>query len=72
MLPRVSVSRIENYLKCPFQFYASNVLRLEEEPEDADTRTPLERGRFLHELFESFFNEWQRRGHGRITGCPGP
>jgi RecB family exonuclease len=69
VLPRVSVSRIEGYLKCPFQFYASNVLRLEEEPEDADTRTPLERGRFLHELFESFFREWQRRGHGRITGA---
>lgn len=69
MLPRVSVSRLEGYLKCPFQFYASNVLRLEEEPEDEDGRTPLERGRFLHELFETFFREWQRRGHGRITGA---
>jgi RecB family exonuclease len=69
ILPRVSVSRIEGYLKCPFQFFASNVLRLEEEPGDEDTRTPLERGRFLHELFESFFREWQRRGHGRITGA---
>ena len=69
VLPRVSVSRIEGYLKCPFQFFASNVLRLEEEPGDEDTRTPLERGRFLHELFELFFREWQRRGHGRITGA---
>jgi RecB family exonuclease len=69
VLPRVSVSRIEGYLKCPFQFFASNVLRLEEEPGDEDARTPLERGRFLHELFESFFREWQRRGHGRITGA---
>jgi RecB family exonuclease len=42
------------------------VLRLEEQPEDEDTRTPLERGRFLHELFERFFAEWQRRGHRRI------
>ncbi|MGH9384682.1 MAG: PD-(D/E)XK nuclease family protein, partial [Vicinamibacterales bacterium] len=69
VLPRVSVSRIEGYLKCPFQFYASNVLRLEEEPEDEDSPTPLERGRFLHELFEAFFREWQRRGHARITGA---
>ena len=30
-------------------------------------RTPLERGRFLHELFETFFHEWQARGRGRIT-----
>ncbi|MGQ0737053.1 MAG: PD-(D/E)XK nuclease family protein [Acidobacteriota bacterium] len=63
---RVSVSRIERYLDCPFRFYASEVLRLEEEPEDEDTRTPLERGRFLHELWEQFFRAWQARGHGRI------
>jgi RecB family exonuclease len=65
-LPRVSVSRLERYLDCPFRFFASEVLRLEEEPEDEDTRTPLERGRFLHELWEWFFAEWQKRGHGRI------
>ena len=35
-LPRVSVSRLERYLKCPFQFYATNVLQLDEEPEDED------------------------------------
>ena len=29
------------------------VLRLEEQPEDEDTRTPLERGRFLHEIVGS-------------------
>jgi ATP-dependent helicase/DNAse subunit B len=62
----VSVSRLERYLDCPFRFFASEVLRLEEQPEDEDTRTPLERGRFLHELFERFFAEWQRRGHRRI------
>ncbi len=66
-LPRVSVSRLERYLDCPFRFFASEVLRLEEQPEDEDTRTPLERGRFLHELFERFFAEWQRRGHRRIA-----
>lgn len=65
-LPRVSVSRLERYLDCPFRFFASEVLRLEEQPEDEDTRTPLERGRFLHELFERFFQEWQKRGHNRI------
>ena len=66
-LRRVSVSRLERYLDCPFRFFASEVLRLEEQPEDEDTRTPLERGQFLHELWERFFAEWQRRGHGRIT-----
>jgi RecB family exonuclease len=65
-LPRVSVSRLERYLDCPFRFFASEVLKLEEQPEDEDTRTPLERGRFLHDLFERFFAEWQRKGRRRI------
>jgi RecB family exonuclease/inactivated superfamily I helicase len=68
VLPRVSVSRLERYMKCPFQFYVANVLQVSEEPEDETSRSPLERGRFLHELFETFFHEWQARGHGRITG----
>lgn len=66
-LPRVSVSRLERYMKCPFQFYVSNVLQVPEEPEDEVSRSPLERGRFLHELFETFFHEWQARGRLRIT-----
>jgi RecB family exonuclease len=67
VLPRVSVSRLERYMKCPFQFYVANVLQVQEEPKDATSRSPLERGRFLHELFETFFHEWQARGQGRIT-----
>jgi RecB family exonuclease len=66
-LPRASVSRVERYLECPFRFFAAEVLRLEEDLEDEGTRTPLERGRFLHELFERFYAEWARRGGGQIT-----
>ncbi|MDP2055078.1 MAG: PD-(D/E)XK nuclease family protein, partial [Acidobacteriota bacterium] len=69
VLPRVSVSRLERYLKCPFQFYVTNVLQVDEDPEDENTRSPLVRGRFLHELFETFFHEWQARGRGRITAA---
>ena len=68
-LPRVSVSRLERYLDCPFKFYASQVLSLDEPPEDEDTRTPLERGLFLHELFERFFTAWKGAGHGAITAA---
>lgn len=64
---RISVSRVDRYLKCPFQFFATEVLKLEEEPEDEDAPPPWERGRFLHALFEAFFREWQARGHGSIT-----
>jgi RecB family exonuclease len=69
VLPRVSVSRLERYLKCPFQFYVANVLQVDEEPQDENMRSPLERGRFLHELFETFFHEWQAQGRGRITAA---
>jgi len=66
-LPRVSVSRIDRYLKCPFQFFASEVLGLEEEPDDGERPPPWERGRFLHAIFEAFFREWQQDGATRIT-----
>jgi RecB family exonuclease len=66
-LPRVSVGRVDRYLGCPFQFFSTEVLRLEEEPEDEDAPPPWERGRFLHALFEAFFSEWQARGRGPIA-----
>jgi len=65
-LPRVSISRLELFLNCPFKFFAAQVLKLEEQPQDEAVQTPLQRGRFLHELWERFFDEWQTRGHGRI------
>ncbi len=68
-LPRVSVSRLERYLDCPFKFYASQVLSLDEPPEDDDGRTPLERGLFLHELFERFFAAWKGAGRASITAA---
>src|SRR4029079_9211024 len=69
VLPRVSVSRLERYMKCPFQFYVSNVLQVAEEPEDETSRSRLGCGRCVHELFETFFHEWQSRGRGRITAA---
>ncbi len=65
-LPRVSISRLELFLNCPFKFFAAQVLKLEEQPEDEAIQTPLQRGRFLHDLWERFFDEWQTRGYGRI------
>jgi RecB family exonuclease len=67
LLPRISVSRLERYLDCPFKFYASQVLGLEEPAVDDEGPTPLERGLFLHELFEKVFAAWTAAGHGAIT-----
>ena len=62
-----AVSRLERYLECPFKYYAAHVLKLPEERDEQAWMTPQERGHFVHEVFESFFLEWQRLGHGAIT-----
>jgi RecB family exonuclease len=62
-----SLSALERYQECPFKFFASEVLRLEEAPEDEETLSPRARGRFIHELFQRFFEAWDARGAGTIT-----
>ena len=62
-----SVSSLERYLQCPFQFFSERVLRLEEDPEDEATLNPKELGIFVHDVFQKFFEEWNRRGHLGIT-----
>lgn len=62
-----AVSALERYLDCPFKYFARHTLGLEEEDEEEQTMTALERGRFLHRVFEEFFRAWQSDGHGAIT-----
>lgn len=62
-----SLSALERYQDCPFKFFASDVLRLEEVPEDESTLSPRARGRFIHEVFQRFFEAWDARGTGAIT-----
>jgi RecB family exonuclease len=62
-----SVSALETYIGCPFKFFAQHVLRLEEEPDDEEVMDPRRQGQFVHEVFESFFKEWQDAGHRAIT-----
>ncbi len=62
-----AVSSIERYLDCPFKYFAAYVLRLPEERAEESGMTPQERGQFLHEVFESFFESWQSSGRGTVT-----
>jgi RecB family exonuclease len=62
-----TVSSLERYLECPFRFFSERVLKLEEDPEDEASMTPKELGIFVHRVFEAFFKEWTRQGHGGIT-----
>ena len=65
--PAYSLSALERYQDCPFKFFAADVLRLEEVPEDESTLSPRARGRFIHEVFQRFFEAWDARGVGAIT-----
>ena len=67
--PGFSLSALERYQDCPFKFFAADVLRLEEEPEDESAMTPRGRGRFIHEVFQRFFEAWDARGGGPITAA---
>jgi len=62
-----SVSALERYQDCPFKFFASDVLQLDELPEDDAALSPRARGRFIHEVFQRFFEAWDRLGEGAIT-----
>ncbi len=62
-----SVSSLERYIQCPFRFFSERVLSLEEDPEDEATLNPKELGIFVHEVFQRFFEEWNRQGHLGIT-----
>ena len=62
-----SLNALERYQDCPFKFFAADVLKLEEPPEDEPMLSPRARGRFVHEVFQRFFEEWDARGHGTIT-----
>jgi RecB family exonuclease len=62
-----SLSALERYQDCPFKFFAADVLQLEDVPEDEETLSPRARGRFIHEVFQRFFEAWDRLGVGVIT-----
>ena len=62
-----AVSAVERYLECPFKYYAAHVLQLPEERDEETGLTPQERGQFVHEVFERFFEEWHEAGWRTIT-----
>ena len=62
-----SLSGLERYQDCPFKYFASDVLRLDEPAEDGAALSARARGRFVHELLQKFFEAWDARGEGAIT-----
>jgi ATP-dependent helicase/nuclease subunit B len=59
-----SLSALQKFSSCPYQFLLSAILRLEpaEEPEPLQKLDPLTRGALFHEVQAEFFRELQREG----------
>ncbi len=61
------MSSLDRFVDCPFVFFAEQVLRIREEPDDEEGLSPRMQGRLLHEVFETFFREWQDAGHAAVV-----
>lgn len=59
---RYSVTQLESYGTCPFQFFSGRVLRLAPAGELEETLSPLERGGVLHEILFEFYISRRERG----------
>ncbi|MEX2270560.1 MAG: PD-(D/E)XK nuclease family protein [Vicinamibacterales bacterium] len=62
-----SVSALETYLRCPFRYFARQVLKLPEERDDEPGMTPQERGQFLHQVLHTFYASWDASPGGAVT-----
>ena len=65
-----SVTELETYAKCPFQYFTNNVLKLDGKDEDGeDELSSLERGSLLHQVLFTFFYNRRERGDSPISQC---
>ena len=63
-----SVTELETYAKCPFQYFVNNVLKFRVEEDDAeDELSSLTRGSLLHDVLFEFYNN--RREAPPIRQC---
>ena len=58
---------LEQYLACPFKYFARYELGLEEEPGGESALSPLARGAILQRLTAAFWTAWQADGERAIT-----
>ncbi len=64
-----SVTELETYAQCPFQYFTGNVLRLRVEEEEEDELSSLERGSLLHRVLRTFYYNRREREEPPIGRC---
>ena len=65
-----SVTELETYAQCPFQYFASEILGLsldDEDDEDTEGLSSLEKGRLIHDVLVKFYSN--RREQPAISQC---
>ncbi len=60
---RYSVTAVETYMQCPFQYFAGRVLGLKEEPDEEPGLPARDAGLLLHDVLHDCFEEWRALGH---------
>ncbi len=67
---RYSVTELETYASCPFQYFAGKILNLRvEEDEAEDELSSLEKGSLLHKVLFAFYNDRRQQGEPSIRQC---
>jgi len=66
-LTAYKVSSLDQFLSCPFVFFATQVLRLEEDPDDEESLGPRTQGKLVHDVLQHFYEAWQHEGGAAIT-----
>ena len=64
-----SVTELETYAKCPFQYFAGNVLKLRVAEDEEDELSSLERGSLLHRVLRTFYYNRREREEPSIGRC---
>lgn len=65
-----SITELETYAKCPFQYFAGSVLSLSTKDEEMeDELSNLERGSLLHKVLYTFYYNRRKRGDLPIRQC---
>ncbi len=64
-----SVTQLESYGRCPFQYFAQRILRLNVIPEIEEGVSPLERGGILHEILFDFYVGRRNRSLPPLFAC---
>jgi hypothetical protein len=67
----MSVTQLETYGKCPFQFFAQRLLELHPVQDLDDELTAREKGSLVHEALFEFYRGWSEMKKPPIAGCSG-